>query len=238
MSSFAVNSAPIDSSPLPGLLAQLNTDNPKHQLIALHQLAALGDAGVQPLMDFLQARQQQVTYLDGTAYRLLWQSHASEAKTFLQEHWPNGLITPVSTQGIDYTELQRYLINQEFEAADRLTLRKLCELAGTGAIQRGWLYFTEVENFPAQDLSTLDQLWQIYSEGKFGFSKQREVWLINNQNWEKLWEKIAWRKGNVWTRYPNDFIWELSAPEGHLPLSNQLRGVRVMASLLTHSAWT
>jgi hypothetical protein len=30
----------------------------------------------------------------------------------------------------------------------------------------------------------------------------------------------------------------LTAPVGHLPLSNQLRGVRVMEALLCHPAWT
>ncbi|MFE4108214.1 GUN4 N-terminal ARM-like repeat domain-containing protein [Almyronema epifaneia] len=231
---------PTDSNFIAELLTQLQVDNPKKQLSILHQLATLEEPGLQPLMDFLLARRQQpaITYLDGTAYRLLWQSHAPQAKTFLQAHWPDGLVTPLSDKGLDYSELQQSLLRQDFEAADRLTLKKLCELAGSGAVQRGWLYFTEVENFPGQDLNTLDQLWQVYSEGRFGFSKQRQIWLSNNQNWEKLWEKIAWKKGNAWTRYPNEFIWDLSAPEGHLPLSNQLRGVRAMASLLTHPVWS
>ncbi|MEO8890989.1 MAG: GUN4 domain-containing protein, partial [Coleofasciculaceae cyanobacterium] len=33
------------------------------------------------------------------------------------------------------------------------------------------------------------------------------------------------------------FIWDLSAPRGHLPLSNQLRGVRPFAALMGHRAW-
>ncbi|PLZ94121.1 hypothetical protein CI594_16205, partial [Fischerella thermalis CCMEE 5196] len=44
-------------------------------------------------------------------------------------------------------------------------------------------------------------------------------------------------KGNNWTRYPQEFTWDLSAPKGHLPLSNQLRGVRVIASIFAHPAW-
>ncbi|NET49629.1 MAG: hypothetical protein F6K09_13095, partial [Merismopedia sp. SIO2A8] len=50
--------------------------------------------------------------------------------------------------------------------------------------------------------------------------------------------KIGWKSGNSCTRYPNEFTWDISAPAGHLPLSNQLRGVRVMSSLLSHPAWT
>jgi GUN4-like len=59
-----------------------------------------------------------------------------------------------------------------------------------------------------------------------------------SKNWENFWSKIGWKNGNTWTRYPNEFIWDLSAPKGHLPLSNQLRGVRVIASLFSHPAWT
>jgi hypothetical protein len=106
------------------------------------------------------------------------------------------------------------------------------------AVQRKWLYFSEVENFPIADLQTINTLWFIHSQGKFGFSVQRELWLSLSKNWEKLWPKIGWKTGNNWTRYPHEFTWDLSAPRGHLPLSNQLRGVRVIASLLSHPAWT
>ncbi len=143
-----------------------------------------------------------------------------------------------SERNIDYTSLETLLKAQDFQAADKVTLEKLCELAGIEAGQRNWLYFTEVENFPVTDLQTIDRLWLNYSEGKFGFSVQREIWLSLGKNWEKLWPKIGWKSGNNWTRYPHQFIWDLSAPKGHLPLSNQLRGVRVMASLLSHPAWT
>ncbi|MGB0562323.1 MAG: GUN4 domain-containing protein, partial [Spirulinaceae cyanobacterium] len=32
--------------------------------------------------------------------------------------------------------------------------------------------------------------------------------------------------------------WDLTAPKGHLPLSNQLRGVRTFEAILNHPAWT
>jgi hypothetical protein len=143
-----------------------------------------------------------------------------------------------SSARIDYTPLQQLLAQQNFKAADQLTLQKLCELAGASAIQRKWLYFTEVEQFPSTDLQTINNLWLTYSDGKFGYSVQREIWLGLGKNWEKFWAKIGWKTDNNWTRYPQEFTWDLTAPRGHLPLSNQLRGVRVIASLLTHPAWS
>ncbi len=42
--------------------------------------------------------------------------------------------------------------------------------------------------------------------------------------------------GKLWTRYPGSFCWSLDAPDGHMPLINQLRGVRLMDSILRHPA--
>ncbi|MGA7932015.1 MAG: GUN4 domain-containing protein [Kovacikia sp.] len=143
-----------------------------------------------------------------------------------------------SAVGIDYSPLQQLLAAQDFQAADQLTLQIMCELAGPAAVQRKWIYFTEVEQFPITDLQTINHLWLTYSEGKFGFSVQREIWLGVGKNWEKFWAKIGWKNGNTWTRYPQEFTWNLTAQKGHLPLSNQLRGVRVIASLFAHPAWS
>ncbi len=160
---------------------------------------------------------------------------------------PNSLSSPVyqdfnlplrSPSGIDYTPLKDSLSQQDFQAADLITIEKLCELAGESAAERKWLYFTDVENFAIADLQLIDALWRHYSEDKFGFSVQREIWISVGRNWEKFWPKIAWKSGNNWTRYPQEFVWDLSAPKGHLPLTNQLRGVRVMSSLMNHPAWT
>ena len=149
-----------------------------------------------------------------------------------------GAVPLNSESGIDYSSLQQLLVEQNFQAADRMTLQKLCELAGPTATQRKWLYFTEVERFPITDLQTINTLWLVHSNHKFGFSTQREIWLSVGKNWEKFWPKIGWKTDNNWPRYPHEFTWDLTAPKGHLPLSNQLRGVRVMAALLTHPAWS
>ncbi len=203
------------------------------------QLANLGEGGLDVLMEFLyERRKNPATWVDGKVYQVLYTSDSPKAKEFLQNNFPSGIVPLKSDSNIDYISIQKLLAAQDFQAADRITIQKMCELAGPTSIQRKWLYFTEVENFPATDLQTLNTLWVVHSEGKFGFSVQREIWLSLGKNWDNLWEKIGWKKGNNWTRYPNEFTWNLSAPKGHLPLSNQLRGVRVMASLLSHSAWS
>jgi hypothetical protein len=54
--------------------------------------------------------------------------------------------------------------------------------------------------------------------------------------WDQLWPRLGWKHNGLWTRYPNAFTWSQQAPEGHLPLVNQLRGVRLMDALLHHPA--
>ncbi|MEQ9232829.1 GUN4 N-terminal ARM-like repeat domain-containing protein [Coleofasciculus sp. E2-BRE-01] len=231
-------SVPETSNQLAELSSQLGSSSEKKQLQLIPELVNQGDAGLDVLMDFLQAQSSTPPSLSvGLAYQALYQAKTAKTEEFLQNHFPTGIVPLLSERDIDYAPLQQLLAEQEFQAADRLTLEKLCELAGSAAVQRKWLYFSEVEKFPIPDLQTINTLWVIHSQGKFGFSVQRELWLAVGKNWEKLWPKIGWKSGNSWTRYPNEFTWDLSAPKGHLPLSNQLRGVRVIATLLSHPAW-
>lgn len=232
------------------LTANLHASSLKKQLQAIRDLATLGEKGDRLLVDFVRrqlATQQNKaasadahslpTAAHGSAYQHLYQAGSPTAESFITEA-DHGVLTPVSAQGIDYSDLQILLVKQSYQLADQLTMQKLCRLAGDSAIQRKWVYFTEVSRFPIADLQTIDTLWGIYSEDKFGWSKQRELWLRLGRDWERLWAQLAWKTGNAWTRYPGEFIWNLSAPTGHLPLSNQLRGVRMMDSLLSHPAWT
>lgn len=254
MNSFSTH--PVDSVPgvnsvsssdrVSELLTQLKNASEKNIVSVIDQLASDAD-GCAALMSYLQERyaatQASTTspspdLIAGKIYQVLFESNSPTCADFLQTHFPIGVVPLRSAQAIDYHPLQILLAKQDFQAADQLTLQKMCELAGAAAVQRKWIYFTEVEQFPAIDLQTLDALWLVHSAGRFGFSVQRELWLSTGKNWDKLWSKIGWKEGNNWTRYPQGFTWDLTAPKGHLPLSNQLRGVRVIASLMKHPAWT
>ncbi len=146
--------------------------------------------------------------------------------------------TAPSEIGIDYSPLQRYLLKESYEDADRFTSAKLRELAGEMAVKRGYVYFSEVESIPGDDLATLNKLWIVYSRGKFGFTVQAKILDSVGGRYEKLWPRIGWKKDGIWTRYPKSFNWSIEAPIGHMPLVNQLRGVRLMDSLLNHHALT
>jgi hypothetical protein len=166
---------------------------------------------------------------------LLAAGAAGQAEDFLARH-PGGWLALSSAAGLDYAPLQQQLMQQQFEEADRLTSALLRQLAGPGAEQRGYVFFSEVATFPSVDLESLDRLWVCYSRGRFGFSVQGRLLQGCNGQWERLWPRLGWKRDGLWTRYPAAFTWSLEAPEGHMPLVNQLRGVRLMDALLQHPA--
>ena len=150
---------------------------------------------------------------------------------------PSGgwLVTP-SGVGIDFSPLQTELLHQRFETADRITSSLLRQLAGDAAVARGYVYFSEVPPMSSIDLVSLDRLWTVYSQGRFGFTAQARLLAALDGRYDRLWPRIGWKNDGVWTRYPGAFTWSLEAPDGHMPLINQLRGVRLMDALLNHPA--
>ena len=154
-------------------------------------------------------------------------------KFFENEIYNNWFYTN-SEIDIKYDDLQLNLLNQNFEEADRLTSSYLRKLAGKVAENRGYVFYSEVKDIPGEDLITIDRLWNIYSQGKFGFSNQAKLLKSVGKRYDLLWPKIGWKKDGIWTRYPSSFCWSLKAPDGHMPLVNQLRGVRLMDSILKH----
>ena len=148
----------------------------------------------------------------------------------------NNWFNTYSDIDINYEDLQLMLVEQKFEDADRLTSSYLRQLAGKLAKKRGYVFYSEVMNMSANDLQTIDRLWIIYSTGRFGFSIQAKILKSVGKKYELMWPKIGWKKKGLWTRYPSSLCWSLDAPDGHMPLINQLRGVRLMDSILRHPA--
>lgn len=171
----------------------------------------------------------------GLLVQWLLQAGGPAAQAFLAR-CPEGWLAVTSAAGVDYRPLQLALMHQRYEEADRLTSDHLRQLAGAGAVQRGYVYYSEVAAMAAADLESLDRLWVCYSRGRFGFSIQGRLLQACQGQWEQLWPRLGWKKDGVWTRYPGSFTWSLEAPDGHLPLVNQLRGVRLMDALLQHPA--
>jgi len=229
-------------SNLKEIIESIDKTSIKKQIKLVQQIAKTGDQGLEALLNLLIKRQiiqkKEVQYIDGILFEILHKTNIKSINNKLNQYFANGLIKFSTSLTYDYQPLQQLLISQKFQEADKLTQIQLCKLAGlTQNKQRNWLYFTDISFLPSQDLEIIDKLWRIYSRGKFGFSIQRKIWLTNNCNWEKLWNTIGWKNEGITCRYPNEFIWNISAPQGHLPLFNQLRGVQVLSALFKHIVW-
>ena len=206
------------------------------------KISSYNNPGLIVLLELLIERRitnkTDLSYIDGTIFKYLYLSEATSIQNKVKQYFKEGVVALESSKSINYLPLQASLISNNFKQANQLTQKCLRELAGLKhPNDRQWLYFTDILNLPSKDLKTIDTLWKIYSEGQFGFSIQRNIWLYNDQNWETLWHRIGWKIDNIAVRYPNEFVWDNTAPTGHLPLFNQLRGVQVISALFEHPVW-
>ncbi len=53
----------------------------------------------------------------------------------------------------------------------------------------------QVKFIPETDLRVIDGLWRSASNGKFGYSVQKELWVQNRRYWERLFKAIDWTHG-------------------------------------------
>ena len=127
-----------------------------------------------------------------------------------------------SDVGMNYSKLRDYLAQGKWEEADFETTRVM--LAVAKREKEGWLDEKSIDNFPCEDLRTIDQLWVKYSDGKFGFSIQKRIYQgfggtrkYNSEIWRQFGDKVGWIKGGDWLYYKN-ITFDKKAPEGHLPM--------------------
>jgi len=126
-----------------------------------------------------------------------------------------------SERGIDYTRLRDLLKAQQWREADEETRKVMLKCAGRE--KEGWLDVEQIQNFPCVDLRTINALWVKYSNGRFGFSVQKQIWLecggqVDYETECKLGERVGWRRQGEWLDY-KDLTFNLNAQEGHLPVS-------------------
>jgi len=187
------------------------------------------------LVNFLTQRQSAKYDFPNHVDALIYEYVYKVNKDLLTQKLPNGLLSLNLVNNGLYLDLEQLLIEKNFLDADILTQKKLIQLADID--NREWLYFSDIKKIPSEDLIIIDKLWSIYSSNKFGFSIQRNLWLSVNKDWSQLWKNIGWEIDNKMCRYPNEFIWDTTAPKGHLPLFNQLRGIQVLSALFNHPVW-
>lgn len=149
------------------------------------------------------------------------------------------LDTDGSTSPSSFQRLNDLLASGEWEEADNETRAMLIKIAGEGAIKRKWVYFTEARAISVDDLQTIDKLWKHYSSDRYGYSVQKQIWIQSGKRWAKFFKKLDWVQGenDAYRKWPEEFFWKKDAKQGHLPLTNCLRGTQLLQALLEHEAF-
>ena len=122
----------------------------------------------------------------------------------------------LSSVGVDYASLHSLLASSQWQKADEETGAVMLKIARR--VTAGWLREEDIRDFPCLDLQTLDQLWVKYSQGRFGFSVQSDVWESVGKDYGKFSDLVCWRQGSGrdWLQYAK-LTFSLLAPFGHLP---------------------
>ncbi|WP_413161156.1 GUN4 domain-containing protein [Capilliphycus salinus ALCB114379] len=132
------------------------------------------------------------------------------------------LKSPEALLNADYTELQNLLQQGNWKEADKETEKIMLKVANRE--QDGWIDANAIESLSCADLRQIDQLWVKYSDGKFGLSRQKEIYLqtgnplgkFQESTYNRFGDRIGWRKNDKWLNY-SDLILDENAPRGQFP---------------------
>ncbi len=142
------------------------------------------------------------------------QAEQTTARTFVPQ-------IPLKTAKADFTHLNQYLKNGQWKEADKETAKVMFKIMGRES--QGCLTKYDCKNFPSEELKIIDSLWVKYSNSKFGFSVQKEIWLECGRKKNKFLKRIGWTWGRWWRiggynwKYYSSLTFTIDAPQGHLP---------------------
>lgn len=128
--------------------------------------------------------------------------------------------------GMDYGNLQQLLSVQNWKDADKETYSIMLKISERENVC--WLDDGDIRKFPRYDLHIINQLWVKYSDGKFGFSIQKQIL----QNHKQFTARCGWIENlakNEWVKY-EDYNFTLDANRGHLPSTPRIVGLGLKSS--------
>jgi hypothetical protein len=123
-----------------------------------------------------------------------------------------------------YQNLKQYLAEQNWFEADNETIRLILSVTAREIEE---LAPEDIRHFPCNDLIVIDRLWGKYSDGRFGFSPQANIYqelggtfdttIEQNQQLIESWgERLGWRNDDRWLPC-KELDFSLNAPIGCHP---------------------
>jgi predicted NACHT family NTPase len=129
-----------------------------------------------------------------------------------------------------YQQLETFLKNGQWREADQETTRLMLLIAKRE--DEGYLDVESIKKFPCEELRTIDKLWVDYSNGKFGFSVQKKVWIdcggVPGEDdygvYIKFADRVGWRGSGDWLSYSELTYLLEDSKHAHLPFTIYGRG--------------
>ena len=185
----------------------LPTERARRRLAEIRQNLLLGEADASQIEQLLTQR------LNLKPVPSIAQAQATEAVS------PTQINTPSR-----YAKLEAHLKAQEWKEADKETYRLMITTVGKEEGQ--WFDSEELLNFPCEELKAIDGLWVKHSQGRFGFSVQKKIYVEcgatldgeypGDKIWKEFGDRVGWKKKDKWLNY-SDLSPSLSSPQGNLP---------------------
>ncbi len=131
----------------------------------------------------------------------------------------------------NYTKLEQLLAAGKWKEADEETYNKMLEVGGkqqqSHMIRGELIGIKDIRNFPCPDWRAMDRLWVKYSDGRFGFSVQKQIYQslggtkeYDMEVWKAYETAIGWRKNDRKKENNGDYsqrTFNSNGSSGHLP---------------------
>ncbi|MBE9184532.1 GUN4 domain-containing protein [Microcoleus sp. LEGE 07076] len=141
--------------------------------------------------------------------------------------------TIISAVGVDYTKLRDFLSNKKWKEADRETWTVMCESLSLEPETQ--LEISQIYQLACPDLQTVDRLWLYYSQARFGFSVQKQIYESVKGDYIRFCDRVNWPTYNSATA-SRQIKFTRQAPIGHLPSRSWVGGLRWLRHLDALSA--
>lgn len=214
----------------------IQTKNPlgereRNRLNQLQQVLGLLDENVKPVEnEIINVEQVLSESLEHSDQQLVEEGVPVPQMPLLSiEPIPNSLSTSTeddlsSEKAIDYTHLRNLLKAGKWQEADRETADQMLKVIG----KESWweVKKDDMLNFLCTDLRTINQLWIKYSNGQFGFSVQKQIYIKCGAKpvgenpgsgvWVRFCNQVGWIVNESYISY-DELSFRTASSMGHLP---------------------
>ncbi|MEM1169615.1 MAG: GUN4 domain-containing protein [Cyanobacteria bacterium P01_H01_bin.35] len=136
----------------------------------------------------------------------------------------------------DYSKLEKLLAEGKWKEADMETENIMLQVANRKS--EAWLDNVSISKFPCSDLKKIDQVWVEKSNGSFGFSVQKPIYLetgnkprnFQEEAYKLFGKTVGWYQNENWLKYDQlAFDFPENSPKGHLPAPHRQRTSAALA---------